>query len=176
MSRVPPTESARSARYSDSLDVFASTNPAFGALLVYSFVEGFASSAGCGPELVLAFLPVPIAASTAAATTFSGTNVRTGLLEWLARSPELLIELPDQIREAVPISRRALIFGLQRGVIGLDDDGRITSRRSQLMRAPRDPGGAGVARKPFTVAARLGQWCGTIGPATSIFSCLGIRP
>ena len=160
----------------ESLDVFATVNPAFCGLIVYSFVAGYAEASAIGPELSLAFLPVPIAASQAVAATFAGTNAKTSLLDWLARNPEIALELPDQIRAAIPISRRALIFSLQRRVLEFTGSGLLMPQAKQLKRKPQDAAGEPIERRSFTVAKRFGHWCGSLGSAAMVFTCLGVRP
>jgi hypothetical protein len=172
----PPHGEVNPPRPSESLDVLASTNPAFGALLIYAFAEGYLAEAGSGPELALAFLPLPIAASTLTAGTFAGTTALTGLLEWRARNPELLLELPGQVREAVGMSRRSLIFGLRRGVVELSRNSRLIPRGEELERTPKDPTNLEISRRPFTVATRFGRWCGGVGSAVAIYTCLGMQP
>jgi hypothetical protein len=160
---------------SSTIDVVANTNPAFCSLLLYSFVDGYAEAAGMGPELPLAFIAVPIVASRGVSTSFQGTNKNTGLLEWLTRVPELQIHIGDEIREALPISRHALLFGLQQRCLELIND-RVLTRADALKRAPRDAAGAEDEQRMFSLARRFGVWCGGVNNTAIIFTALGIRP
>jgi hypothetical protein len=58
----------------------------------------------------------------------------------------------------------------------LTDAGRLSPRPARLKHVLKDPPGADVAQKPFTVANRFGRWCGTLASTATVFTCLGIRP
>lgn len=159
----------------ESLDVLAATNPALAALIIYFFTDNYARAAGSGPDLALAYLPAPIALSRRLAETFDGTNAATGLLRWTARAPGVLLDLPEQVRATVPVSRSGLIFGLQRGVLGLVE-GRLVTQSKGLAKIPKDPAGVDISRRPFSVASRLGTWCGNLKAPATVFVTLGIAP
>lgn len=160
----------------EALDITAMTNPAFCGLVLYSFLDGYYHTAQTGTELALAFLPIPMALSSTVASRFSGTNVSTGLLEWVSRNPSSSVDLPEIVRKAVPISRVALIFSLQQGIIELTDDGKLIPCKQKLKRTPKDPLGTDISAKPFTIAKRLGIWCGSIGSTTAVLISLRMRP
>lgn len=158
----------------EALDVLAATNPALGSLIIYFFVESFIRAAETGPDLALAYLPVPVALSAPLARTFEGTTVATGLLGWTARDPSALLYLPEQTEAAVTMSRSSIIFGLQHGILAVVD-GRLVARPEALRRVPKDPTGVDITRRPFTVAARLGTWCGAMRSSAMVFITLGIK-
>lgn len=157
-------------------DALAHSNPALGALVIYSFVRGFQAEGGDGPHFALAFIPVPIALSHPLAATFEGTQAGTGLLRWLEREPWIRLELAEHLRDARRISRGGLVFGLQRGVLALDEAGRLSAKAGRLFREPRDPVGASIAERSYTVAARLGVWCAQLPDAAAVFATLEVAP
>lgn len=159
-----------------SLDVIANSNPAICALTLYVFGREFTNVAGTPPDVLLGFLPVPIALSTQLARTFEGTNRSTGLLTWRARNPEVILDLPLMLREAVPLSRRAFIFGMRHGILSLTHNGTFTVNPAKLQSEPKDWPAASLADRPFTIAKRLGAWCGKLNSTPLTFTTLGIQP
>ena len=157
-------------------DALAHSNPALSALVIYSFVRGFQEQREVGPHFALAFLPVPIALSHPLAATFDGTQVRTGLLLWLERTPWIRLELAEHLRDAKRISRAGLVFGLQRGALVLDASARLSAQATRLVREPKDPVGLGIAERPHAVAARLGAWCAQLPDAAAVFAALEVAP
>ncbi len=158
-----------------SIDVLASTNPALCALVTYAFTRGFVAASNRDMDLALSFLPVPIAMSSSLAASFVGTNVATGLFDWMARTPTLQLELPGRIRETLAISRCGLVFALQHKIMTLAH-GKLTTDSTQLKRPPKDAKGAVIAARPLAVAERLGKWCGAIDSTASVFVTMGISP
>lgn len=159
---------------SGALDILAATNPALGSLVLYFFVQSYTQAAGEAPEFGLAHLPVPVALSATILRTFEGTTAATGLLGWTAREPSVLLHLPELVAEATPVSRAALLFGLQRGILVVVGP-RVTIRPDGLRKLPRDPTGVDITQRPFAVAARFGKWCGTMKSPTMVFVTLGMR-
>jgi hypothetical protein len=159
-----------------SLDTIASANPATSATAIYSFLVGYVQEFDEGADIALAFLPVPIALSEDLSATFEGTSVATGLLVWLNRHPGLRIELLDYLRDAIEISRRGVLFGLQRNVFTLGVNGKLLPRTAGLNREPKDPVGLGISERPITVAKRFGHWCGAMRSTKAVFISLGVRP
>lgn len=169
----PPTPSARGQVVGAALDLYAMTNPALGSAVLWAFLKG-AERGTHGVELPLLFLPIPVLLSTSIASTFDGTNRRTGFFGWLDRHPEATIELADRVRRTRHISRRALLFASRTRLITADAGGyfRPTGALSEakLRRA-------GDAVKPlFPLAKRFGTWVGDVASARAIYYALGLTP
>lgn len=156
-----------------SLDAFALTNPALCSLVVHSFASGYQEQEPAGAEMALAYLAVPLAMTRSISTTFQGTNAATGFLRWLTRFPEVRLEIRCALEESAELTRRGLVFGLQRKILALNH-ARLRADPQHLVRGPREPAGADISRRPFTIARRLGGWCGSVGSAKTIFTALGV--
>lgn len=160
----------------ESTDVFANTNPALGALVLWSFCTGHAKKAGEFPLHPLIFLPIPIILSDRFTRTFEGTNSSTGLFNWIERNPSLHVELPDSIRKSRSISREALVFGLRYGVLEVSAQGEVGARSAvNITRSRREKLPEGTKRS-LVLAERFGSWIGGSGPLKNSLFALGIVP
>ena len=84
-----------------SYDLYSETNPAFVSFLIYRFVRAYkASDYEDAPHFSLVYLAIPIATSNRLQMTFSSTNVKTGLLSWINRYPEIRIGLMNDVEAA----------------------------------------------------------------------------
>lgn len=157
-----------------SVDTFAHSNPAFCALVLRTFVEGYQKSDARGVLLPLMLLPLPVILSNDLASTFDGTNSRTGLITWIGRNPELIVSLPHYVDGSAQLSREALLFAVTYKVLGLNKNGRIVTDETGLRRKVRtrasDPKG-----KAFLHSRTFGKWLGDTGSLETIFACLGIN-
>lgn len=164
-----------------AVDLYATTNPAFGCALMWSFLAGVnearveaarGEEADDGVEFPLLFLPLPILLSSLR-ETMAHTNRRTGFYAWLERHPELRVGFADRVERMAPITRRAVMYGARIQIITAGPDGRFRAadsvRHTTLARA-------GDAVRPlFPLARRLGAWIGEVGAARDTLYALGLR-
>ena len=157
------------------IDVYAAENPVFGAILLHGCAGGYLVSAGQGVPFPLFFPVLPLVASESAAASFDGTNARTGLFNWLAERPEVLVGLADAVRETVPFTRSSLVFAVRHGLLDVSPDQRFAPTKHTPWRQPRwslrDERG-----RALSVAGRLGKWLGRIDDPVTLFHRLGIAP
>lgn len=155
---------------STAVDLYASTNPAFGSALMWSFVAGV-GEAGQAPELPLLFLPLPILLSSLR-DTMAHTNRRTGFHAWLARHPEVRVGLAERVERMQPITRRAILYGARIEIITAGQDGRF--RTSDALRDAALSRTGPAVRPLFPLARRLGAWIGEVGGTRDVFYALGL--
>ena len=89
-------------------DLFAETNPAFGAFGLVGFCSKYDLASGRSPVLALAYLALPIALSDDLETSFEETAVATGLLSWLNRYPDVRLDLGARLDASKGIVSAAL--------------------------------------------------------------------
>lgn len=154
-------------------DVFAETNPAFCAYALIGFAAAYASIKDAGPELPLGYVALPIALSGDLAGAFDGTNRKTGLLEWLNRSPQVQVGLAERINASMPMVTEAVRFGCFARVLAVETDGRITAGPQKLKKSARDGLGEGPSRA-LKHAERLGYWFAMAGSARTTFDMMGL--
>ena len=166
---------------STAVDLYATTNPAFGCALMWSFLAGVAEgrvdasrgeTSDLGLEFPLLFLPLPILLSSLR-DTMAHTNRRTGFYAWLERHPELRVGLADRVERMTPTTRRAVLYGARAQLITAASDGRFHAAgglsHQSLARA------GDTVRPLFPLARRLGIWVGEVRAARDILYALGLR-
>lgn len=157
------------------IDIYAAENPAFGAILLHGYAEGYLESAGEGVPYPLFFPVLPLVVSEYTAASFDGTNARTGLFNWLAERPEVLVGLVDAIRATVPFTRSSLVFAVRHRLMDISPDQRF----APAVHAPwRQPGWRSGDERghALSLARRLGTWTGRIDNPVTLFHRLGIAP
>ncbi len=156
-------------------DLFAETNPAFGAYGLLGFCRKFIAAAGRRPDFALAYIALPIALSDDLNASFEETTTLTGLLSWLNRYPDVRVDLGARLDASKDIVSAAMRFGLSARALLLEPNGTLGPGPRKPVQAPADnlPQNAKRALKR---AERLGTWMGNAGSTGTIFSAFGVTP
>lgn len=156
-----------------SPDVFAHANPAFGALVLHYFVQGYATVDAQGAEYALLFLPLPVVLSADYRKTFDRTNKRTGFASWIQNNVKELLGLPEVIATTSEYTRIAIRFGCSFHLLEFTRNGRVLGSKKGLRRKPEYPAREEIGAC-LTRAERLGIWCGQVGSASVVYNQLRI--
>jgi hypothetical protein len=155
-----------------AIDVFASTNPALGGLILFRFLEEYCKQKPEGADFPLLYLPIPIVLSSDFSESFKGTNGKTGFMEWLNRSPQIAAILPRRLHRTIAFSRQAVGFAIRHRILAVTRAGHLTHDRTgfakPLKHLANDPIGDRLTR-----ARRFGAWCSGMPNTTMIFLSLG---
>lgn len=156
-------------------DLFAETNPAFGAFGLVSFCRSYQSISCRSPNFALSYLALPLALSGDLQDTFERTTARTGLLSWLNRFPHIRLDLRERLNASKDIVSAAIRFGLSAQALALSADGTISLGAHKLptnsvANLPQEP------KRVLKRAERLGTWMGAAGSAATVFSAFGVTP
>lgn len=154
-------------------DLYAETNPAFGAYAIIGFCREYQAISTKNPSIALLYLALPIAMSRDTENSFSGTNIRTGLLAWLNRHPEVRLNLGSRLDASLDVVSASLRLALTSNALALVEGGAIGLGPNLPIKAPIDrlpPEPKKVIRR----AERLGGWMGDAGSVGSIFSAFGV--
>ncbi|NVN09759.1 three component ABC system middle component [Nguyenibacter vanlangensis] len=154
-------------------DLYAETNPAFGAYLLVSFVRGFAGANAKGPELPVAYLALPLAISGDLESAFDHTNRKTGLQEWLERSPQIQINLAERLNNSMDFVSGAVRFGCFSHTVQLTKGARLTVG-TRMLKKDLTFGLSSELAQVVRYADRLGYWCATAGSTKTIYDMLGL--
>ncbi|MEB5967363.1 three component ABC system middle component [Comamonas testosteroni] len=155
-------------------DIFAETNPAYCASLLATFVKAYRVRNESEPEITLCYAALPLALSGDLATTFNGTNRKTGLLEWLRRSPSIQVRLAARVNGSLDIVTEAIRFGCFSNLLAINTDGKITSGMSPVptqLKAELTQ----ETQKNFDNIDRLGHWFASAGSTRTVFNLMGLE-
>lgn len=153
-------------------DLYAETNPAWVGYVLAAFLRGFVEADSAGAELPMAYLGVPICLSGDLAATFDGSNKKTGLREWLERSPQLQLELADRLNGSMGLVTNAVRLACFSRIVRLED-GRLLPG-SATLKADLAKGLSLELSGPVKRADRLGFWLGACGSTKTAFDILGL--
>lgn len=154
-------------------DLYAETNPAWGAYVLSSFLRGFEEVESGGADMPLAYLGLPICLSGDLASTFEGANKRTGLREWVERSPQIQLELGERLNASMPMVTDSIRLACFTGAVVLDRAGRLKTGSLRL----KDDLSKGLSvdlSGPVKRADRLGFWVAASGSTKTAFDILGM--
>lgn len=159
---------------STSRDTFANTNPAFCALILHAFVEGYQKRDAEGVPLPSLLFTLPVILSADLIATFSGTNAETGLLTWVGRHPQVTIDLRQRVTATAQFTREALLFGFTRRVLAVTDRGLVTVDSAGLRRKLGFPA-ADDRNRLVKYARQFGRWVADVRSVDTVFACLGMN-
>lgn len=154
-------------------DIYAETNPAWVAWVLCSFIRGFSQVDPHGVDVPVAYLAVPICLSGDLLGTFDGTNKKTGLREWIERSPQIQIELGDRVNGSMDLVSDAVRLGCFSKAVQMSAEGRLLAGPLPLktdLAQGLSPDLAGPVKR----ADRLGYWMAGAGSTKTIFDILGL--
>lgn len=155
-------------------DIYAETNPAFCACALVQYTTAYLSvNPHQGPELPTAYLALPVALSGDLDGAFEGTNKKTGLLEWLERSPQVQIGLAGRVNASMDIVTEAIRFGCFARVLAVGEGSRLQLggykvKKSAISRLSEEPAQA------LKRAERLGYWFAAAGSTRTVFDMMGL--
>lgn len=163
-----------------TLDIYAYTNPAFGALVLFEFSTGFArsriskSAEPARPAYPYFFLAYPILYTDIGSKSFKSTNISTGFFEWLDRHPEIRIDFAQEVRAGRPYARNALLFAVSHGLLKTDGwyfwPSEAPPWKKPSWKVKTDERGQMLSN-----ARSLGAWMSQMDLPT-LFQILGVRP
>ena len=155
-------------------DTYAMSNPALASVLLWQFAKSYEKENKAGPPLSLCFIVLPIVMSRIMVETFAGTNVRTGFLTWLARHPELTLQLAGRVDDTKELTAEALRFGIAYRIFTISDDGSLAADSQAISLSKQKPG-FDERVTMLRVASHLGNWMSNL-PEATVFYSLGITP
>lgn len=146
-------------------------NPAFCALILHASIGGFSKEKKIGMPYALVFLILPMILHEPTRNTLP-LDTRENFFDWFKEQQEEFGRvLAYQICQFVPYTREALIFGMQRSIISVDDDGNIIQEKKNIHQTQiiSDPIISLMNSSRF-----LGRWFAKSEHESLIFKTLGI--
>ena len=151
-------------------------NPAFCATLLVKALEEFAKKGARPLPFALTFLILPIVLHHGTRSALPGSTV-TSLLPWIQDNREQLVEFAQRVQRLRPITREALLFGVQHQTLLLTVDGDVAvGPKRQSATEKRTGLFTDEARECVDRAGFLGRWLSTAGTTATIYAAWGIAP
>ncbi|WP_409149852.1 three component ABC system middle component [Sphingobacterium sp. BS-2] len=152
---------------SKSIDILASTNPAFCSLLLYSFTEGYMQEANSACPASLLLFPIPLILSNSIKETMHGTNIKTGLFSWVNNNPSITLSLNEKINDSSEYFADAFKYGVLKGILQPVGNSQLAINPTNInINYSADK----YLKNHFSLAKRLGQWFGQVGSTETIFN------
>lgn len=151
-------------------------NPAFCATLLAKAADEFSKKGARPLPFALVFLMLPIVLHHGTRSALPGSTV-TSLLSWIQDNRDQLVNFAERVQRLRPITREALLFGVQHQTLILTADGSVavgpkrqsvTERRTSLF--------THEARDCVDRAGFLGRWLSTAGTTATIYAAWGVSP
>lgn len=114
----------------------------------------YRSQCDTDPDIALCYAALPLALSGDLATTFDRTNSRTGLLEWLHRSPVIQIRLAGRVNGSLDIVTEAIRFACFSHLLVINAEGRLVLVPLACRKASRNS----LAKTPSKLSNTLNAW------------------
>ncbi|MCB0213443.1 MAG: hypothetical protein KDJ52_29135 [Anaerolineae bacterium] len=148
-------------------------NPAFCSILLRGAVNTYQKEQDAGMPYVLSFLILPLVLHKTTRDALPNT-IRTRMHVWLQNKPETQIGFVNRIKQLTPITKEAIIFGMQSDLFTFDEKGNLVlvSRRFKSPPWTDDSEPTFCYRK----SQFLGRWLAQVGDTATILTMWGIRP
>ena len=154
-------------------DVYSETNPAFCVYILTTFTTAYLLTRGDGPQIPSIYIALPISLSGDLKDTFAGTNRKTGLSEWIERSPQVQIGLAERVNNSMGIVTEALRFGCFTGTLKIVQEARLQLGDRKLQKGPIKTL-SGESSQVIKRAERLGFWFAAVGSTRTLFDIVGL--
>jgi hypothetical protein len=151
-------------------------NPAFCATVLEKAADDFRRKANRPLPFALAFLILPIVLHHGTRSALPGSTV-TSLLPWIEDNGEQLVGFAQRVQRLRPITREALLFGLQHQTSMLTAEGDVAVGPKHLSATERRTGlFTDEARECVERAGFLGRWLSAAGTTATVYAAWGVAP
>lgn len=146
-------------------------NPAFCTLVLRQAIDGYHQKALEGMDFSLAFLVLPVVLHRATRDLVPN-SIATKLHVWIQQHHEVRIGFAQHTQNMVPITREALIFGMQHDAFQLDERGTLVVGLHKLK--PFEATSASEADECLKKAFFVGRWFADAGTPSSVIAAWDI--
>jgi len=149
-------------------------NPAFCGEMIYRASAEYYRVREMPFSLALTFLVVPIILHKPTRDQLP-RRADTMFVAWAADHKHLLVGLPDRAARLMPVSREAVLFLLQNGIMRLQRSG-IVSGEKPIRSSAAPSVVTDDTREARRSAGLLGRWFANQGQPASVMQMLGVTP
>ena len=122
----------------------------------------------------MAFVVVPLVLHEH--TRESLPTIATTMQTWIQENREVVIGFPRRATEIVPFAREGIRFGIQRNVLKIETEGRLTAGAKKLAGVTPYQKLSDEIKKIYGKSEFLGRWLTQQSNVTTLFAMLGIKP
>jgi hypothetical protein len=153
-------------------------NPAFVGVLIRKAIEGYSVEVNAGMPLELLFLVVPFSLHPATASRFPRSPTATPLHVWLQREEnrDVLVSFAERASALEPFVREAILFTCERGVLIIDENGRLGIGTHDLRSITKYRSTGEEVKEAIRLSEFVGRWFALAGTTATVFTLLGVRP
>ncbi len=145
-------------------------NPAFCTTLLAKAADEFNKKAERPLPFALTFLILPIVLHHGTRSALPSSTI-TSLLPWVQDNREQLVDFAQRVRRLRPITREALLFGVQHQTLALTASGDVAvGLRRQSATERRTGLFTDEARECVDRAGFLGRWLSAAGTTPTIYA------
>ena len=150
-------------------------NPAFCAVLIRQAIYGYSMTISEGMPFSLSFLILPLILHENTRSSLPKIyNPKTKLHAWIHKYPEIKAGLPDRVKTLQPYSREAILFGLQRHVLRVGDQGLFFIGQQKLKKL--EWGKDSEPQICLKKSQLIGRLFSNTGDESMVYTVLGIQP
>ncbi len=149
-------------------------NPAFCALLLRDATRSYCDYDKAGMPYVLAFLLLPLVLHRKTRESVSQRPTTT-FGQWIERNSDVMLGFADRSRELNLLTKEAIMFGLQHGVLSIGVTGSIVPADASTGHPPSWHNNS-PPQIYVTCARNIGKWFADVGDEATICRLLGVRP
>jgi hypothetical protein len=157
------------------LEIAYLLNPAFCILVLNEAIRNYQEtrSTNNGMPYPLSFLILPLVLHRKTRELLP-KKISKDLYDWLQENPVVYSGYADRIRRLAPLTKEAIIFGVQRQIIGVDQQGNlISSFTPSSYSADKSAPDLSLYLKS---AGLIGRWFASFGSVETIYRTWRIRP
>jgi hypothetical protein len=147
-------------------------NPAYCSLLLRETAIAYEHTGQRGLEYALAFLVLPVVLHRKTRALLPG-DTRTKLHVWMQRHHEARIGFAERMQNLVPVTKEALLFGLQHQALQVNEVGALVVGGRELGKLPVPK--TAEAALCLKKAAFLGHWFAEAGKPATLLATWGVK-
>ncbi len=154
-------------------------NPAFCAILLHDAIKAYAQKDQRGMNYLLVYLILPLVLHNQTRRMIP-SRANLTLMEWVEKQEINTWILVDHVRQLIPFTKEALIFGIQQGVVDFSKQENTYSNLLALSNKKLSNDESWLqGSTPVDCrnkAEIIGEWFAEVADATTIYRTFGIRP
>ncbi len=147
-------------------------NPAFTGLLLREFASNYARASKNTPELLLAFLALPLVVHRPTRRRLPSSTI-TKHHVWLEENPDLRVGFVARCQAASPHVRESIVFSVACGWIELIPTASFQAKKRSLKSGWRS---LGENSDHLKAAGFVGRWFAGAGSTASLYAHWGVTP